>query len=105
MHGKALKKPVPIEWYLWDGTYETANAIILWQDPDGSHLDDPFFRIMHDWLAVGTSYDAQVYDFLHSRWIPLRTGDYVMKGVRGECYPCEKTVFEDTYDITERNEG
>ena len=24
-------------------------------------------------------------------------GDYVIKGVANECYPCRKTVFEETY--------
>jgi len=27
--------------------------------------------------------------------------DYLMKGVRGELYPCKKDVFEDTYEIVE----
>lgn len=28
----------------------------------------------------------------------VNIGDYVIKGVRGEFYPCEKTIFEETYE-------
>ena len=31
-------------------------------------------------------------------------GDYLIKGVRGEFYPCEKSIFEETYSwIDEEN--
>lgn len=26
-------------------------------------------------------------------------GDYLIKGVRGELYPCERSIFKETYDI------
>lgn len=25
-------------------------------------------------------------------------GDYIIKGVRGEFYPCQKDIFEETYE-------
>ena len=25
-------------------------------------------------------------------------GDYIIKGIHGECYPCQKTIFEETYE-------
>jgi hypothetical protein len=28
-----------------------------------------------------------------------KAGDYLMIGVRGEMYPCEKEIFEETYEI------
>jgi len=28
-------------------------------------------------------------------------GDYLMKGVRGELYPCAKSIFEETHVIEE----
>ena len=27
-----------------------------------------------------------------------KTGDYLMRGIKGELYPCEKEIFELTYD-------
>lgn len=31
----------------------------------------------------------------------VNIGDYVIKGVRGEFYPCEKSIFEETYEVVE----
>ena len=28
-----------------------------------------------------------------------KAGDYLMRGVRGELYPCDRAIFEETYDI------
>lgn len=25
-------------------------------------------------------------------------GDYVIKGIKGECYPCRRDIFEETYE-------
>ena len=30
-----------------------------------------------------------------------RTGDYIIKGVNGEIYPCKADIFEKTYDEVE----
>lgn len=29
--------------------------------------------------------------------VRAKVGDYIIKGVRGEFYPCEKSIFEETY--------
>ena len=28
-----------------------------------------------------------------------KAGDYLMVGIQGEMYPCDKTIFEETYDV------
>jgi hypothetical protein len=28
-----------------------------------------------------------------------KAGDYLMIGIKGEAYPCDKEIFEETYDI------
>lgn len=28
-------------------------------------------------------------------------GDYIIKGVYGECYPCKPDIFKETYEIVE----
>ena len=33
------------------------------------------------------------------------TGDYIIKGLRGEFYPCKPDIFEKTYDVLEECEG
>lgn len=32
-------------------------------------------------------------------------GDYIVKGVSGEIYPCEPEIFEQTYEKVEEEEG
>lgn len=29
--------------------------------------------------------------------VRAKVGDYIIRGVRGEYYPCEKSIFEETY--------
>jgi|WetSurMetagenome_2_1015567.scaffolds.fasta_scaffold12557_12 hypothetical protein len=28
-----------------------------------------------------------------------KVGCYIMKGIHGECYPCDEKIFKETYDI------
>jgi hypothetical protein len=30
-----------------------------------------------------------------------RPGDYIIKGIKGECYPCQPDIFEATYEIVD----
>ncbi|MFW3459696.1 hypothetical protein ACN24K_01715 [Streptomyces microflavus] len=39
-----------------------------------------------------------VYDRLHDTWVKFEYGDWVLKGVQGEFYPCRNDVFEATYE-------
>ena len=33
-----------------------------------------------------------------------KAGDYLMVGIKGEMYPCDREAFEQTYDIINRND-
>lgn len=41
---------------------------------------------------------AEVYDSLHSTWVGMRTGQWVIRGVRRECYPIDEAVLAETYE-------
>ena len=41
---------------------------------------------------------AEIFDVLHSTWIGVKTGDWIVKGVKGEFYPCAPEVFRETYE-------
>lgn len=47
---------------------------------------------------------AQVFDVLHSTWVSMRDGDWVIRGVAGEFYPCANDVFRDTYEAVQEEE-
>lgn len=34
-------------------------------------------------------------------WVKGNTGDYLMKGVDGELYPCKREIFEKSYEWLE----
>ena len=48
---------------------------------------------------INAGYTAVVYDDLHGTWVNASTGDWIIKGVQGELYPCKPDVFEQTYDL------
>lgn len=31
-------------------------------------------------------------------WMQSRPGDWIIRGVRGELYPCDPDIFEETYE-------
>ena len=43
--------------------------------------------------------DFKVYDRLHDTWVSFQYGDWIIKGVQGEFYPCRDDVFQQTYDV------
>lgn len=42
--------------------------------------------------------EFRVYDRLHDTWVGFEYGDWIIRGVRGEYYPCNPDVFEATYE-------
>lgn len=96
------KKPVVIEAMQWDGTAAGATPIIDWMLASG----------------VGASYRCDVQpcpsaasdaghhisiQTLEGR-MSAASGDYVIKGVAGEFYPCKPDIFAATYEAVEAAE-
>lgn len=80
---KYRKNPVVIEAVRWDGSASTANAFIGeafgtdWKYEEGSN------RIIIPTLEGDHTGDV---------------GDFIIKGVNGEFYPCKPDIFAKTYD-------
>jgi len=45
--------------------------------------------------------ECSVYDHLHDTWVKCEIGDWIIRGVQGEVYPCKASVFEQTYEPVE----
>lgn len=87
---KYRKKPVAVEAVRWTGdNFAELDAFAGTQ----------FGTIHPDDRGDDPDNDAQVYDKLHSVWVPFSAGDWVIRGVQGELYPCKAEVFEATYDV------
>lgn len=48
-------------------------------------------------------FQAQVYDDIHDTWVNVKYGQWIIKGQKGEFYPCDPEIFDAKYE--EINEG
>jgi hypothetical protein len=55
--------------------------------------------------AEKTEITGQVYDVLHSTWVGILTGQWVIRGVQGEFYPIDETVLAETYERVEASDA
>ena len=75
-----VKKPIPIEAMQYDGTDSCLSKLIHWVGRKLKHLGDGKIGIE----TLEGVMEASI-------------GDYIIKGVRGEFYPCKPDIFEETY--------
>lgn len=89
---KYRKKPVVIEAMQWDGSWDSMDAINAhWPALSTTHLDShPPSRTVRNW-GIGT------LEGYHQ----VSVGDFIIKGVKGEFYPCRADIFELTYEAAE----
>jgi len=87
VNGPALhrEKPVEIQAWHWDGTEESALAIIDWVGVHGSIKQSPDFVIQISTLeGIMTA----------------EPGDWIIQDVDGEFYPCKPSIFAATYEAS-----
>lgn len=41
---------------------------------------------------------AEVWDNLHNTWVGVKLNQWIIKGMKGEIYPCDPEVFEAKYE-------
>jgi hypothetical protein len=90
LSGRYRKKPVVVDAIRWDGGVEEATTIIDWVlDGDGTARYHEAVNTVPEEIAIDTlegTMNAQV-------------GDWIIRGVKGEFYPCKPDVFELTYEL------
>jgi len=89
---KFRKKPVVIEALRWDGSLASIQSICLWANyPD---MDKVVYEMLDEELgAVGA-----VYALTLEGALTASVGDFIIRGVQGEFYPCKPDIFEATYE-------
>lgn len=84
------KKPVEIEAVQWTG--DNPGQLVGWMTTSSYLIED-------GGLLIKTLEGTMV----------AQPGDWIIKGIRGEFYPCKPDIFADTYeevgDATHANEG
>lgn len=84
------KRPVIVEARQWDGTLEGASDLVDWiLSNDGraswNGLADPVVVKIDTLEGVMTA----------------QAGDWIIKGVAGEFYPCKPDIFDATYEAVD----
>lgn len=100
---KARKKPVvvEVEQFTTNNYCDVIwNFISLPWGPDGVRGVENDLGIEAD---TGEKF-ALVIPNLEGDMLAL-DGDYIIKGVNGEFYPCKPDIFEKTYDIIDEKQG
>lgn len=97
---KFRKKPVVIEAMQWDGV--DRRAIYAWAQPVWQGLS-----LCNSWY-LKQARDEQRQNGTYTIVIPTlegeleaRPGDWIIKGVKGEFYPCKPDIFAATYDAVD----
>lgn len=92
-YGEYIKKPVMIEAVLYDGSTESLVAL----NSAKFGLDPLKVKVSKD----GTEKDKIIIPTLEGD-MQASVGDYIIKGINGEFYPCKPDIFEKTYSsVTE----
>lgn len=94
--GRFTKKPVTIEAVQFTGSNH--DQMEGFTTPTNWFPGPDFNGQM---AADGKRVTAQVYDEIHDTWVAVRDGDWIIKGLKGEFYPCDPQVFADSYDKKE----
>ncbi len=86
---KYRKKPVVIEAIQWDGSWDGKSSIEAhWPALSTSCLDShPPSKTIRRW-------HIRTLEGHHE----VSVGDYIIKGVKGEFYPCKPDIFQMTYE-------
>jgi hypothetical protein len=97
---KARKKPVIIEAIQWTAFYDDATH----------HTDYGNTNEIKDWIwKINRAHQPRIDTDPSGEFclvIPTLEGDhyasygdYIIRGVRDEFYPCKKAIFEETYEV------
>lgn len=94
---KFRKKPVVIDAMRWDGVdIEAALSFISDGRPDFAHLPGDG---VHVGSGIGFTPYAGTLDIpTLEGTMTARPGDWIIRGVAGEFYPCRSDIFEATYE-------
>lgn len=87
---KYRKKPVVIEATQWLGNFESIKTMF----PVNNAVKPTTLDYINEELVIHTLEG----DMKASK------GDWIIKGIHGELYPCKPDIFEKTYEIVENNE-
>ena len=88
---KVRKKPVTVEAMRYTG--DNSAEVIVWAHQGLHPLNNAIVTLSHSGLRIRTLEDK---DGVAAHY--ASPGDWIIRGVQGEFYPCKPDIFEATYD-------
>ncbi|AMS02209.1 hypothetical protein FDI84_gp56 [Mycobacterium phage Pipsqueaks] len=121
---KFRKKPVEVTALQWDGGDQRAEELYEFTTREGERFgctvhitqfmvlgEDDSYEVFNAYdedgeiapnnevdRRIAEGYSAVVYDDLNDTWVSVATGDWIIRGVQGEFYPCKPDIFAETYE-------
>lgn len=108
--GKFRKKPLVVDairygkdedgrWY--PGCVQRVALFMLGRKLDSNPTIETILSVLRpttEWNPPECG-DLEMFDGVaHMKWLPLVPGDWVIKGLQGEFYPCKADIFDQTYE-------
>lgn len=84
-----IKKPVAIEAIEFDGTQKNRDEIEKWLGRED--------WANSNWFFDGSRYESFIIETLEG-YMFASVGDYIIRGIAGEFYPCKPDIFKATYE-------
>lgn len=90
---KFRKKPVVVEAIQWTGDNLLEIIRHTGQHASATHMKWEEYEdlVRREGLKIFTLEGSHM----------ATVGDWIIKGVKGECYPCKPDIFEATYEVAE----
>ncbi len=90
------KMPVEIEAVQWDGSEDQAVEIVVWMAANGME-NAGYHEHLMDGNLIAHPDPYILISTLEGR-MSASKGDWVIRGVKGEFYPCKPDIFAATYE-------
>jgi len=99
------KKPVVIQAIQWDGTEQQALEIASIENFEGKLDYKKKYEYVEGILDKSTDIFEGFYIDTLEGLMKVSPNDYVIKGLKGEFYPCKPEIFELSYDSVDTPES
>lgn len=93
-----IKKPIPVEAFQYDG--DLVNRYGKSYVPQWFMKEFNKKNAYYDSLSEN-EHPCELFIKTLEGSMHVSVGDYVIKGIHGEIYPCKKEIFEESYDKVE----
>ena len=90
---KYRKKPVVVEAFQFDGDFSDRNGNYYVPEWAVKGLKREYFTF---------DYSGELYIYTLEGKMLVSVGDYIIKGIQGEFYPCKPDIFHKTYELAEK---